>query len=236
MPVKAEEVNTKTEKTEPPVVVARQEASRSEIITPPGDAKPPNKSFFSFFRHGHNLQDQSKPENQLQVDTIKTTVKHPLSEDCHTPVPAALSAEHAIAQDSRVSKIGVGRFSEHLMEYDRRTTSTVPSIHVSHHLATDPTFVRANTIDSKHGLDEDEPNASKQYNAGISHALESHDLATSSGESRSETIEGVETSPHDKGFVASLLSGIPNPLGGSTERPALKSDHTVRADGDEKET
>lgn len=234
MPVKTDEVDEETEKAESPMVVKRQETLPLEPTAPPGDPKPVNKSFFNFFRRGNNLQEIVESENQLQVDTTKAISKHPLSKDCHTPISAQTSTEDSITQDSRVSKVGGDSFSEHLMEYDQRTMSTVPSIHISHHLATDPTFVRKNTTDSKHGLGDHESGMSKQYNTGTSHALGSHDLTKSPTEAQKETIEADDTSSQDKGFVASLLSGIPNPLGGSMERPAHGSSPPTGVDEDEK--
>lgn len=147
----------------------------------------------------------------------EVTVKHVLAEDARSSRTGTISLKHALEEEPPAKNHG-SRFAEHLLENDHVSPSIVPTINVSHELSDDAVFILPASGAGQHGLSED-PSAITRLRSAT-HGL---DVDEQPGDEAPEAAvdqpadlpEDTETAAPDKGFVATFLKGIAQPLRGS---------------------
>ena len=143
---------------------------------------------------------------------IEESAKHVLEDDTRSSRAGTVTLKHALVEDPELIKSHGSRFAEHLLEHDDSSPSGIPAINISHQLSDDPMF----TIPSA-------SNAGKQADSQVQPTLKfESDTADQDlqGDEDDETQRGAKTNPledsksanQDKGFVATFLSGIGQPL------------------------
>ncbi|KAK0385437.1 hypothetical protein NLU13_7913 [Sarocladium strictum] len=169
----------------------------------------------------------------------EASAKHALTEDKRPPRTLTTTKGHALVDDALV--LEGHNFAEHPLESDHVSPSLVPTINVSHEISDDPAFtgpespdggkhdlrkdpaftVPNNSDGGKHDMREDESMVVKNMDIDATHPIEGDEPPETSPQLQSHAEREAATVSQDKGFVATFLSGIAQPLRSAQSSPAV---------------
>jgi hypothetical protein len=176
----------------------------------PMELERTDRGVWSFFRRSKNPRDND------------SVTKHALAADARSSRTATITLKHVLAEDVPVGQSHKSRFAEHLLESDHVVPSMVPAINVSHELSDDPVFSNPTALGvGKHGVTEHQLAKAERAAISPTHGLQSDEQANPSQEANSEPRNETDKAPQDKGFVATFLSGIAQPLRSNQSSSAI---------------